>query len=218
MKFQTNTLSQQIADYIASQIASGQLKPGERLIEENLKEEFGTSRAPIREAMLLLENRGVIERIARRGVFVKEYSKKEILDFYKVVYDLTRYAINECNEEKAHEIIKTVKTVLKDLKKAVDKEDLKECFDLIEVIHQQIFELPNNSTLVDIYLRLNLQWTTFRYLTLSHPDSLRRSWMEYKEIFEAIERKDYKEAIDMVDIKEKRALNIIKKFSSDDMF
>lgn len=216
MVIQSQTLSQQIADTIARKISSGELKPGERLLENDFKLEFQTSRAPIREALLILEQKGIVERKARKGVYVKSFSKSEMLDFYKVVYDLTNYAITYSKGKKNSEIIKNAKKELNILEQKVKESDLIESYHIIEKLHKAIFDLSHNRTLIDIYLTVNTQWTTFRYLTLSHPSSLKESCREYKEIFVYIEHNKQDEALRVLKEKEKRALNIVRNLSTDE--
>src|SRR5215472_3685766 len=57
-----------------AEILSGVLPPGERLIEEQLTQRFGISRAPLREALRQLAQQGLIEHLPRRGVRVAELS------------------------------------------------------------------------------------------------------------------------------------------------
>ena len=58
------------ADAIRKMVLSGELAPGERLIEERLTEELGISRPPLREALRLLQQDGLIETRPRRGSVV----------------------------------------------------------------------------------------------------------------------------------------------------
>ena len=66
----TTDLVTQIARQITEAIVTGHLKPGERLTELQLSREFGTSRAPVREAARLLESQGLVTFSPRRGFFV----------------------------------------------------------------------------------------------------------------------------------------------------
>src|SRR6201996_6235986 len=59
---------------LRQEILSGALAPGERLGEEHLAQRFGTSRAPLREALRQLAQQGLIEHLPRRGMRVAELS------------------------------------------------------------------------------------------------------------------------------------------------
>ncbi len=64
------TLREVAADEIRAMIRRGDLQPGERLLEDRLAEELGVSRNPIREAIRILENTGLVEVKPRRGAHV----------------------------------------------------------------------------------------------------------------------------------------------------
>ena len=67
---------------LRSEILSGTLAPGERLVEEQLTRRFGTSRAPLREAMRLLGQQGLFEHLPRRGVRVTQLSARDMDELF----------------------------------------------------------------------------------------------------------------------------------------
>lgn len=75
-------LPSRIADLVLRAIGDGLLRPGERVTEARLAEQMGTSRAPVREALRLLESQGLIVSHPRRGFFVKSYNADELLEIY----------------------------------------------------------------------------------------------------------------------------------------
>lgn len=205
-----STLAQQIAEYISSEIVTGNLKPGQRLLEESFKDFFGTSRAPVREAFFMLEQKGIVEKIARKGVFVKKYSKQEVLDFYAVVYEITRFSIETAIQKKLkHFNFKHCLELLDKLQSNIESQNKKECFTNIEQIHEQLILISDNKVLIDVYYNLNLQWTTLRYLTLSHPESLTKSHQEYLEIVKNIRIENMGRIIEILDRKKSRALGVL---------
>jgi DNA-binding GntR family transcriptional regulator len=74
-------------------IASGQLKPGQRIVEAELARRLDISRAPIREAARRLENRGLLIWEPRRGFFVRRLTPKDILEIYGLRIAVETYAI-----------------------------------------------------------------------------------------------------------------------------
>ncbi|WP_147803634.1 GntR family transcriptional regulator [Alkalicoccus halolimnae] len=214
--FERMTLSQKVAETIATQIVEGEMKPGTRLLEQELVEMFGTSRAPIREALYLLENQGIVERLPRRGVFVKKYTRKEVFDLYEVVYSLTHMALMKAVDTSLQEQLDELYQLIQKSEATIEEREIKNCFHLVERIHLLLFELPNNQVLQEVYQRLNKRWTTFRYLTLSHPISLERSIAEYKEIVMGIEAKNKEQITRVLKQKETRALSILEKLIDED--
>ncbi|MFC6085061.1 GntR family transcriptional regulator [Sphaerisporangium aureirubrum] len=96
---------------IRHEILSGTLAPGERLIEEQLTQRFGTSRAPLREALRLLGQQGLVEHSPRRGVRVAELSHDDVDELFGLRDVLERYAV---------ETALPGVTDLRDLAKALD--------------------------------------------------------------------------------------------------
>ena len=70
-EFTFHTLRESITSAIREKILTGELQPGCKLTEQKLAEEFGSSRAPIREALRQLEQEGLIEYSRNVGCSVK---------------------------------------------------------------------------------------------------------------------------------------------------
>ncbi|MEU8819109.1 GntR family transcriptional regulator [Actinoplanes sp. NPDC048796] len=78
------TLSESIRDGLVELIVSGKLKSGERLIETRIAADFGTSQAPVREALRELEGLGLVESRPRRGRHVLPFVEQTIREAYVV--------------------------------------------------------------------------------------------------------------------------------------
>jgi DNA-binding GntR family transcriptional regulator len=74
----------QVADRLRTAILSGRLKPGTSLVETALAEQMNVSRAPIREAIQILENDGLVETIAYKGKRVKPLTAREVGETYSL--------------------------------------------------------------------------------------------------------------------------------------
>jgi DNA-binding GntR family transcriptional regulator len=78
---------------LRDEILSGALQPGERLVEEHLTRRFRISRAPLREAMRLLDQQGLVEHLPRRGVRVAQLSERDVDELFSLRDVLERYAV-----------------------------------------------------------------------------------------------------------------------------
>lgn len=78
---------------LRTEIVSGALAPGERLVEEHLTRRFGTSRAPLREALRLLGEQGLVEHLPRKGVRVTELSARDMDELFSLRDALERFAV-----------------------------------------------------------------------------------------------------------------------------
>lgn len=73
------TLTQSVAERISAAILDGRFEPGERLVETKLSAMFGVSRAPVREALKILETSGLVRIVVGRGTFVVRLEREELM-------------------------------------------------------------------------------------------------------------------------------------------
>jgi DNA-binding GntR family transcriptional regulator len=78
---------------LRAEIVGGAFAPGERLVEEQLTRRFGISRAPLREALRLLGQQGLVEHLPRRGVRVVQLSSRDIDELFSLRDVLERFAL-----------------------------------------------------------------------------------------------------------------------------
>lgn len=78
------TLSEQIADHLGHRILRGEFRPGERLKEIHLAAFYGVSRGPVREALRLLEGRGLAHVVPRHGAQVRRFDIGEIDSLFSI--------------------------------------------------------------------------------------------------------------------------------------
>lgn len=76
--------SQRVADAIAERILSGALAPGARIKQEELSAELGASRVPVREALRILESRGLVVIRANSGAWVSAMSERDLMLSYQI--------------------------------------------------------------------------------------------------------------------------------------
>jgi len=74
------SLRHHVTDRLRDAIVTGELKPGERLGQDRLSQEFGVSSGPVREALRHLENEGLVEYFPNRGCFVMELTDDELVN------------------------------------------------------------------------------------------------------------------------------------------
>ena len=78
------TMREHAFNALRDDIISGTLSPGERILEEAIAERYSVSRTPLREALLQLEQEGLLERFSKRGMIVTGLSLKEVSELYEV--------------------------------------------------------------------------------------------------------------------------------------
>jgi DNA-binding GntR family transcriptional regulator len=73
-----------VADHIRNLIFSGQLRPRQKIDQDEIAEVLGVSKLPVREALILLENEALVRGVPRRGVFVAPLTPDDVRDHYEI--------------------------------------------------------------------------------------------------------------------------------------
>jgi len=82
------TVSAQIRIRIREKILSGAYPPGSQLLQDSIAAEFGTSKIPVREALLQLRSEGLVDIFAHRGFQVRPLSKAEVAEVFRLRLNL----------------------------------------------------------------------------------------------------------------------------------
>lgn len=178
------TLSEQIKEALHEQISSGQLKPGDRLIEMKIAEEMQTSQAPVREALRELEAVGIIEIRRNRGAVIRNIDRDELKEIYAVRAALESLAVTEVASNASHLGIKL--TALCDRMEASERMGYSGAFGTLnQEFHAVIVNGSGNATLIEIWEKLNIRTRTAQ--NLARPDrDLSLALKAHREIAEAV--------------------------------
>jgi DNA-binding GntR family transcriptional regulator len=87
-------MTQLAAVALRSMILAGELRPGDRVVENQLTETLGVSKPPLREAMRVLEQEGLIVRTPRRGAVVAPLTLHDVYEIFTLRHSLERLAID----------------------------------------------------------------------------------------------------------------------------
>ncbi len=151
MQFKKETYSSKAADYIRGLIRSGILQPGQPVREAQISERLNISRAPIREALLMLAHQGLICSEPQKGKYVRSMSAKEIHDSYIVAGILEGAAVAQSLPlwtERQHEAFADVVRRLDDqVNYAAHLDTLAE---IDEAFHMTLLSACTNERLIDI--------------------------------------------------------------------
>lgn len=188
-----NSLSHIIAEKITEQIMTGELHPGEKVVETSYAEEFGTSRAPIREALYLLTIEGLIERIPRKGAVVKGYSESEIRDLLEIRMMLETLAINRISDSGVNiSIINEMERLIPSMIKV--ENDPKSYAELNQKYHLFIIEMSKSEIIKNMYSRLGIPLLSLQRMSFLEEKNIQKSIEEHRLIVERLRKNKIHEA------------------------
>ena len=163
LNFRPIGLVEQISRILTELILEGGLKGGDQMIEAELQKQFGTSRSPIREAFRVLEKRGLVVLIPRKGAFVRRVTRKDIEDRFPVRATLEALAARQAYAHMTDEELLELTRILRDMDKAVEHGDIKSYREHHFEFHEIFIEASRNDVLIGILEPLRLQGMWFNY-------------------------------------------------------
>ena len=92
-KIVRQTLREQVTQAIRMMLLTGELEPGTRIVEQDLAQELGVSRGPVREALRQIEQEGLLEYTSHVGCSVKEFTVQDVYEVYLLRANLEILAV-----------------------------------------------------------------------------------------------------------------------------
>lgn len=180
-------------------ILTGELKPGERLMEIHLANKLGVSRTPIREAIRKLELEGLVTMIPRRGAEVAqitEKSMKDVLEVRKVLDNLSvELACDRITEEEKDQL----KNACMDFEDAVKTGDFSMIAKTDVAFHDIIVAATRNIRLSQMVNNLAEQMYRYRFEYIKDSSQHERLVEEHKEICDGIVNGDKEKALEAIE-------------------
>lgn len=150
------SLTEQIKTILIDRIINGTLLPGDRLKELQIAEEFGTSQAPVREAIRSLQALGYVEHKAHVGALIKTHTRKEIAEAYQVREALETYCLTVIDMDIAL-LIEKLNNQLKKMQKALAANDVALFTQADNLFHRAIIASSCNVKMLETWDSLKIQ-------------------------------------------------------------
>lgn len=171
-------------------ILTGELKPGERLMEIHLADKLGVSRTPIREAIRQLELEGLVVMLPRRGAQVAHITEKSMSDVLEVRLALDELSVKLACERITDEEIERLREACIRFEEAVDSADIRNITSADVAFHDIIFEASRNKRLIQMMNNLAEQMYRYRFEYIKDDSGWQSLITEHRMITDAIAMRD----------------------------
>lgn len=150
-------LHQEVGQYIKEAILSGELKPGERIVETRLAQDLGVSQAPVREAIRELEFSGLIEQKPYMGTFVKKIELQDIRQFYEIRSALEKVGAECACDAMSDEQCEELGHILFAMEESARDRDVSRYVKEDALFHDKIIESADNDLLCKLWEQCNIR-------------------------------------------------------------
>lgn len=171
-------------------ILTGELKPGERLMEIHLADRLGVSRTPIREAIRKLELEGLVTMIPRRGAEVAQITEKGMIDVLEIRRALDALCVELACDRITDEEMERLKGACDDFDSAVKTGDVKKIAQADVALHDILVQATGNQRLIQMVNNLSEQMYRYRFEYIKDFHQHERLVEEHRIIYESILNKD----------------------------
>ena len=189
-----------IAHEIRRAILEGRVQPGDVLREEQLARELGTSRTPVREALIELRNEGLVEASATRRAVVRAYDAAELHDIYGLRAALEAHAARLAAERITPKAIRNLAASLERFHDLGDREDaVSELVSENLVFHGVIADttgVPRLQKMIDQVMVIPKRYRAYAAYT---PENRTKVEDDHRAIGDAISRRDGDSAAKLMD-------------------
>ncbi len=183
-EIQFKTLRERVADAIRMKILTGELQPGARIVEQDLSNELGVSRAPVREALRQIEEEGLIEYTRNVGCSVKRVTDVDLYEIYLLRATYEILAVKLCEGKLAPETLRQMEEALEKMK-TLEEQDFHASISYDNDFHEGIIRQVGLPRLAKVWSQLN-SGNIITYYTGStdHAASAKRQYPIHKELYD----------------------------------
>ncbi len=198
-KLKRATLAEQAYEELRSQIVSGRLAAGQRLLADQLAGELMISQTPVKEALAMLARDGLIEGASRRASVVRRFTPEVIREIFeaRMLVELDALARGIAAGRATPEFVARLRAIFNAHMTEVAKQNsdaLAEAIRLDREFHELIVQLGANETIADWHKVIQRQTQTIRNFTLKNY-TLERTRQEHSAIVEALAKGESEQAV-----------------------
>ncbi len=183
-------LNEIIYQKLKENILRGNISSDKKLQEDNLTQDFNTSRTPIRDALRRLEQENIIEKLRYGGYKIKEVSFKEIEEVYGIRCALESHAASLATRRIKKKDIKKLELILEESRKAADEEDYDAFVKLNTEFHRFLYLASDSELLVKILQNVWDYFYRYRKIILSEREHLQQSIKDHSKMIEKMKAGD----------------------------
>jgi len=185
-------LGSQVFEQVKGMILRGEIRPGRRIVENEIALSMGISRTPVREAVHKLEAEGLLTPLSRGGYAVRGLTVSDIEDTFDIRSILESFAGYLAATRHSEGELITLELKIDEFQRYLDRGDLKRLSAVNTEFHEALYELSRSHRLIKMIHGLKDEIHFLRNIILNSEEMARLSNRDHREIVEAIRQRDAK--------------------------
>ncbi len=202
-------LHEAVIERLRDMIVEGDLTAGERLNDARLARLLNVSRTPIREAIKLLANEGLVELLPGRGTRVAELPLESIAEMFEVIAGIERHACELAAEHMTAQTLQHLQRKHERMLRRYEAADRRAYFKLNHEIHLDIVACSGNAILVGMHATLIARARRARYAALESTERWAEAMGEHADLMRALAARDARGAGEIMHAHDRRTARAI---------
>lgn len=189
--FQRPTSTQRaVLEELRRWIHSGRLKPGQKVLQEDVASSLGTSVIPVREALKTLQSEGMLVHHPNRGFFVTELDRDELVELCLIRSALESLAVDKALTSINESVITHMAELITAMENADRHDEIEELIRLDRAFHFTLFSESHSPQLLRL---IEIAWDqsdAYRSAFFIDPENRAATHREHRQILEATRKRD----------------------------
>lgn len=190
-----DTLKDIIYENIKGLLNSGGIEPNRIYSANHFAEKLGVSRTPARDALLQLVNEGILVAVQSRGFKIKDFSEKEIRDFFETRKIIELYALEKLVTEPDEQTLGKLHNILNNMCRLRELENVADFIEADKEFHMEIIRRYGNLFLVSILENIRSLISIFGQRAVSYKGRFQEVIQEHRLILSALQKRNKAEAL-----------------------
>jgi DNA-binding GntR family transcriptional regulator len=204
------TTQQHAVDWLRRAIVAGDLRPGQRVRQEDIAAQIGVSVAPVREALRVLEQEGQVTYLPRRGYLVTELRVADLEEIYELRRVLEARAARHALPSLDEDALERIRLAARDGVAAAERGNVAAELEANRRFHFGILEGPDNPHHVRVIRLLWDSTEAYRALYYNSPEERRAAGAAHERILDALHDRDAERLVTALDEHRARALDVLR--------
>jgi DNA-binding GntR family transcriptional regulator len=163
-QIQPTSLRNQVIDQIRTAIIEGRLMPNDHIVESVLTQQLGVSRTPVREALLLLEQDGLVVSYPHRGSFVRNFTPQDVDDIFSMRTMLENMAGKLTIQQMTDADYKHLEMLVTQQRNAIAQKNFRQVRSIDMSFHQFLVERSSHRLLIQNWKQIVAQFAALLYI------------------------------------------------------
>ncbi|SDE10558.1 DNA-binding transcriptional regulator, GntR family [Paenibacillus sp. UNCCL117] len=182
-------ISHDLVEYFKGLILSGELNPGDRIVETKFARELGISQTPVREAMHILSGEGVVTIVPNKGPVVNELQRSDVYEIYSLRAAIEGLAIRIATQIAPQEAIEELERFYLQMKEKLKDDSIASLLKDSLFIHQSIIRLSAHARLIHTYESISFQISLVNRI-LGSESTKEKEVEQHLELIEALKQRN----------------------------